>query len=133
MSVSEKTVLITGANSGIGAGIAIHLAKIGYKRLALVARNAAKTEQVAEKCRAIGAIKVLVLGKDLSNACACQEAIEETVSHFGDLHVLIANAAITKLHSIREATLDDWNYMFNLNLTACFLLTKYALGNPEIS
>ena len=49
--ISEKTVIITGANSGISAGIAIHLTKVGYKKLALLARREEKLAEVAEKCR----------------------------------------------------------------------------------
>ena len=81
--ISEKTVIITGANSGIGAGIAIHLAKVGYKKIALLARREEKLAEVAEKCRKLGANDILVLAKDLLVESSSIEAIKETVEHFG--------------------------------------------------
>ena len=81
--ISEKVVIITGANSGIGAGIAIHLAKVGYKKLALLARRKEKLDEVAEKCRKIGVTDVLVLAKDLLVENSSLEAIKEAVEHFG--------------------------------------------------
>ena len=81
--ISEKVVIITGANSGIGAGIAIHLAKVGYKKLALLARRKEKLDEVAEKCQKIGVTDVLVLAKDLLVENSSLEAIKEAVEHFG--------------------------------------------------
>ena len=130
--ISEKTVIVTGASTGVGAGLAVHLAKIGYKKIAIVARSKDKLEKVAEKCRENGAADVLVLSKDLSVAEASQQTIEETVAHFGGLHILVCNAgAGEKPSTVRETSLETWNWTLNLNLTACFLLTKYALPHLE--
>ena len=56
----EKVVLITGGSSGIGAATAEHLASIGYKNLILLSRREKVLNQVAERCKAKGATKVLV-------------------------------------------------------------------------
>ena len=77
--MDTKVVLITGASSGIGAGIATHLAAAGYKRLALVARRADLLEEVAQKCRDNGASQVECIRKDLLLEGGCREAVQETV------------------------------------------------------
>ena len=64
--MDSKVVLITGASRGIGEGIALHFAKIGYKKLVLVARSKDLLEDVAKKCKDLGAEEVLVVAKDLS-------------------------------------------------------------------
>ena len=81
--METKTVLITGASSGIGAGIAQHLATIGYKNLALVSRRLPLLEEVAAQCKQNGAKRVLCLAKDLMDEGACKEAIQETINEFG--------------------------------------------------
>ena len=80
--MEEKVVCITGASSGIGEGTAEHFSEIGYKKLALVARRKAQLEEVAEKCRKLGAVDVLVLPIDLSSQEGTISAIEKVIKHF---------------------------------------------------
>ena len=80
-SLSGKVVLVTGASSGIGAGTAVHLASLGCK-IALVARNKVKLEEVAAQCREAGSQEVLVCPHDLAMEQECISAVEETVKHF---------------------------------------------------
>ena len=70
--MENKVFLITGASSGIGAGIARHFASIGYKNLALVARREELLEAVAQECRDKGATKVLSIAKDLMAENGCK-------------------------------------------------------------
>ena len=80
--MEEKVVIITGASSGIGAATAEHFAKVGYKKLTLVARREAQLNEVAEKCKKNGAKDVLVLPLDLSTKEGSAAAVEKTVEHF---------------------------------------------------
>ena len=77
--MENKNVLITGAISGIGEGIAEYLASVGYTKLALVARRFPLLEEVAAKCRGNGAKQVLCLAKDLMEEDGCKQAIEDTL------------------------------------------------------
>lgn len=80
-SLEGKIVLIAGASSGIGAGTAKRMAE-SQCRLALVGRNKAALEAVADQCKEKGATDVVVILKDLSSPEACREAIATTVEHF---------------------------------------------------
>ena len=80
-SLAGKAILITGASSGIGAGIAVHLASFGT-RLALVARNKEALEEVKVDCLAAGAREVISLSYDLAEEKNCELAVEETVQKF---------------------------------------------------
>ena len=80
-SLAGKAILVTGASSGIGAGIAAHLASFGT-RLALVARNKEALEEVKKVCLAAGAREVITLSYDLGEVKNCELAVEETVQKF---------------------------------------------------
>ena len=89
--MDSKVVLITGCSSGIGVGIAVHLASLGYRRLAIVARRRDRLEATAAKCLEAGGkdVEVLVLVKDLTVEEECRAAVEETVKHFGSECVFV--------------------------------------------
>ena len=77
-----KVVLVTGASSGIGAGTAEHFASLGC-RVALVARNKERLEEVARRCGEAGAEETFVAAHDLAKAEECADCVEETVKRFG--------------------------------------------------
>ncbi|TRY75348.1 hypothetical protein TCAL_13893 [Tigriopus californicus] len=123
-----KIALITGASSGIGAAIAIQLAKEGQYSLALVARRKAKLEHVAQMCLKEGAKEVHILQKDLSNLDDCKTVIEETVEHYKGLDVLISNAGISKPCAlIPDRTVKEAQEVMHLNYLVPFALTQSAL------
>ena len=77
----DSVVFITGASSGIGAETALLFASYGAK-LVILARNEAKLEEVALKCKENGSPDVLVIPMDLSNIEACETAMETAMEHF---------------------------------------------------
>ncbi len=81
--MSDKVYVLTGASAGIGVGIAECLIKAGAKKFVLVARRKELLEEVAQKCKSLGATDVLVLVKDLSDLKSCPSIIQETINKFG--------------------------------------------------
>ena len=72
-----KVALITGASRGIGEAVSLHLAKVGFEQLALVARSADVLENVAAQCKNQGAKEVLVVPQDLSQPEGNERAVTE--------------------------------------------------------
>jgi short-subunit dehydrogenase len=89
-SFTDLAVLLTGASSGIGRELALALAA-ERARLALVARDAARLDEVAAECGARGAEAVTVAA-DLSGQDGCRDALARALEAFGRLDVLLLNA-----------------------------------------
>jgi short-subunit dehydrogenase len=92
-TLGGKTVLITGASTGIGRALALELAPAGV-RLALNARDAERLGQAARDARALGA-EVLDLPGDVTRPEDCRRIVERTLERFAGLDVLVNNAGMT--------------------------------------
>ncbi len=89
----DKTVILTGASSGLGAVLAQEFAAAGA-RLVLFARNGEKLQEVVGLCQAAGASALAVVG-DVTRAEDCKRLIETSVEHYGSIDYLVANAGIS--------------------------------------
>jgi meso-butanediol dehydrogenase / (S,S)-butanediol dehydrogenase / diacetyl reductase len=108
----EKVILVTGGRTGIGAAITQRFLSAGATVVTAQRQPAAIGESIQI---------------DFSDSAACEYLIAEVVRHHGRLDVLINNAGIMIEHSIEEMTLSEWNQTLMVNLTAPFLLTKFAM------
>jgi NAD(P)-dependent dehydrogenase (short-subunit alcohol dehydrogenase family) len=86
----DKVVLVTGASQGLGQFLSVELAALGAK-VVLVARNQARLEAVRDQITAAGGT-ALSLPTDIGNEADCDRMIEQTVSRFGGIDVLVLNA-----------------------------------------
>lgn len=89
-SFASRTIVITGASSGIGRALALELA-VQRPSLVLAARDQQRLNEVAEACRGAGA-EALVVPTDVTSDDQCRSLIEQTVARFGQLDVLVNNA-----------------------------------------
>ncbi|MBU0769670.1 MAG: SDR family oxidoreductase [Proteobacteria bacterium] len=122
----KKTVIITGASSGIGRELALMLAEQGAW-LALAARNAEKLEEVAAQCRQRGA-KAVVVPTDVTEQSQCRNLIERTVTEYSRIDVLINNAGISmwaRFDEIPDLSLIE--QIMRVNYFGSVYCTHYAL------
>lgn len=109
---TDKVVLVTGGGSGIGLACARQFAREGAE--VFVAQRS--------PCDEFGFIEA-----DLSQDYACEHVIEQVLAEAGRLDVLVNNAGMMQEARIEDMTLQDWNRTLAVNLTAPFLLSKYAM------
>jgi len=126
MRLEGKVVVITGATKGIGKGIAQMCAKEGAK-VVICGRNKEAGQALAGEIEAMYETEALFLQKDISSELACQELIEETVSHFGRIDGLVNNAGIFPRGTILTTNEELFDSIFDVNMKGPFFCSKYAI------
>lgn len=116
MSQMLKTVLITGATSGIGEATAIRLAKEKFK-LILLGRNQGKLEQLQKGLEA--QTEIFCVNHDLQKFNELMPKLSERPDSFKDIDVLINNAGLALgLETAQQAKWNDWNTVLDTNIKA---------------
>ena len=118
-----KTVLITGATSGIGLGCARKFAENG-DRVILTGRNAEKLEAIRQDLSAKGT-EVLTLTFDVRDRNAAQKAIEDLPAEWQQIDVLVNNAGLALgMEPEYEGNLDDWETVIDTNIKGLLTMTR---------
>ena len=121
MDLDGKTIIISGASSGIGAAAARHFADQGA-RLVLTARRAARLEELAET---IGPRRVAFLPGDIRDAALAVDLVMLAEERFGGLDGAFNNAGITgDLGPLSEMSSETWDAVLETNLRAAFLAAR---------
>ncbi|AEV85158.1 oxidoreductase [Actinoplanes sp. SE50] len=123
-SVAGKNILITGGSTGIGRATAELLASAGA-RVAIVGRHQPELDDATHDIHAAGG-DVLALRADLTADRDVQRVFAELDRHFGDVHIVINNAALGA-GSIAEGTYEQWEYVVRTNLLAYLAVTHEAV------
>src|SRR5579864_429996 len=125
-SLEGKVALVTGASRGIGRAIAIELARRGANVAIDYKVDATHAKQVSEEIRALG-VECLVLQGDVGNRDDARRIVKEVLEKWQRLDILVNNAGITRDHSMRKMTDEDWAEVINVNLNGTFYCTSAAL------
>jgi glucose 1-dehydrogenase len=121
-----QTALVTGASSGIGAGIALALGAAGAAVVVNYAGNPEGAQRVAAGIQAGGGA-ARVVRADVSREAEVEAMFAETLSAWGRLDILVNNAGLQRDAPLTEMTLEEWNTVLGVNLTGTFLCTRAAV------
>jgi short-subunit dehydrogenase len=110
----DPVVIITGASSGIGAALAVELARQRHARIGLVARRTQELGDVASQVRDAGGI-ALTVSADVVDAAAIAEAVRITTEQFGPIDIAVANAGIGTPMPMRRFDAEKTNQVMRVN------------------
>ncbi|GGK56804.1 SDR family oxidoreductase [Rufibacter glacialis] len=123
--MKDKVIIITGGSSGIGRACALAFGRAGAK-VVISARNTQKLQEVGEELAAAGVPYLAVTG-DVSVEADCVKLIEETVSRFGRIDVMLNNAGISMRALFQDVDLQVIRQLMDINFWGTVYCTKYAL------
>lgn len=138
-SLKGQKALVTGANSGIGEGVALALGAAGAAVVVNFVSKPEAAHQVVERIRAGGA-DAMAIRADVSNEDEVRAMFAEMFKAWGTIDILVNNAGLQQDAPFTEMTLEQWNFVLRVNLTGMFLCAREAAREmtrrgirPEVS
>ncbi len=125
VKLKGKSVLITGAGSGIGKSIALAFAREGAYA-AIADLNLGAAQVVSDQINSSGG-RASAIPMDVTNEDQVNAGIERLAREFGTLDVLVSNAGIQIISSIVNFSLSDWRKIMAVHLEGAFLTTRAAM------
>lgn len=123
MELKGKVALVTGGGRGIGRETCILLASHGAD-VAICARNEEECNEVANYITTHFDVRAAVVICDVSDAVAVKQAVSDVEAALGSVDILINNAGAMIWKSIQETTIEDWQWIHNINVNGPFYLSK---------
>lgn len=130
-SLSGRTAIVTGATSGLGRAVALRLAAEGAD-VALLGRRQADLDRVAQEVRDLG-VRALPVRADLADTAALATVVDDVADRLGPLEVLVNAGATDAPGAAHDLSLEDWNRVVAVNLTAPFALARAVMPHMRES
>lgn len=127
MSISGKSAIITGSNSGIGQGIAEELAKLGANVILNSFTDNPEDHALAERLATEHKVQAHYVQADMSDGDACRRLVNRGQELLGRVDILVNNAGIQYVAPIDEFPVDRWNSIIAINMSSAFHTTAAAL------
>ncbi len=128
MDLEGKTAIVTGGSLGIGASIAIELARAGANVAINYRKHDTEAKEVAKKIEKLGK-KCLVIKADVTSYDDAKSMFNQIKKAFGRIDILVCNAGITKDRVIWKMSEKEWDAVINVNLKGYFIYNKLASEN----
>jgi NAD(P)-dependent dehydrogenase (short-subunit alcohol dehydrogenase family) len=119
---NRRVALVTGASQGLGAAIALRLARDGYD-IAVTDLTEAPLADVAANLQALGA-RAVPIALDIRSQRSVDAAIAKAAEAFGHLDVLVNNAGVTQRRCAVDITREEWQSVVDVNMTGTFFMSQ---------
>jgi len=125
LGLTGKVAIVTGSARGLGAATARRLAQEGAS-VVITDINAELAQATAKALRDEGLAAHCVVG-DITSEADVQRLVDETVAHFGGVHILVNNAGAPRDKYLVKMSADDWDFVMNVMLKGAFLAARAVM------
>lgn len=126
MDLKGKVAIVTGAASGIGAGIARRYVE-GGASVVIADLNRAAAQAKAEELDKLGTGRAMGIAMDVTDEAQVGAGIDTVVAAWGQIDVLVSNAGIQIVHPIEDYPFAEWKKLLAIHLDGAFLTTRACL------
>jgi len=124
--LAGQKALVTGANSGIGKGVAIALGRAGADVVVNYVVGEEAAQEVVEEVKRHG-VDAIALKADVSREDQVRAMFRQMIEQFGAIDILVNNAGLQRDAPFDQMTLEQWNLVIGVNLTGQFLCAREAV------
>ena len=124
--LKNKVAIVTGGSRGIGAAIALELAKNGVKIVINYNSNSEAADKMVAEINELG-VEAYAVQADVSKSEDAARLVQAAVERFGQLDILVNNAGITRDSTFKKLSEEDWRKVIDVNLNSVFNTTSTAL------
>lgn len=128
MKLKDKSIIVTGATSGMGMAMAEAFVREGANVI-LSGRDIERGLALEKKLNLTGKKSVFVAG-DISKPQANEQLVKVAIRNFGKLDIIVTNAGNLGIGSVTDISLEEWDYTLAANLNSVFYLSRFAI--PEM-
>ena len=125
LKLKGKVVAITGGSSGIGRGASLAFAKEGCK-VAVCSRSEEKLKAIKAELEELGC-ETYIQQVNVSNVSEIQLFVDNVAAKFGHIDIWVNNAGANHPKPVLEHTVEDWNYLFELNARSVYFGCQFAM------
>ncbi|WP_018694207.1 SDR family oxidoreductase [Algicola sagamiensis] len=126
MNLKDKVIIVTGASEGIGRAFCLEAIKEGAK-ISLAARNQERLQSLKSELESLGGEAICTV-TDVTRQQHCQNLIESTVEHFGQIDILVNNAGMTMWSLFEDIEdLSIFDDLYRVNVMGAVCCTHFAL------
>jgi len=124
--LKKQTCIVTGANSGIGRAIAVAMARDGANVVVNYVFGDEAAQQVVDEINHLGGM-AMSFKADVSKEDQVVAMFKEAIATFGTVDILVNNAGLQRDAAFHEMSLQDWQFVIDVNLTGQFLCAREAI------
>lgn len=120
-----KVALVTGSGRGIGAAIAIQLARLGAKVVVNYANSVEHAEKVVAEIKSLNS-DAIALKADVRDVLQTAKLFDDAVAHFGHLDIAVSNSGVVSFGHLKDVTEEEFDRVFSLNTRGQFFVAREA-------